>query len=580
MELDGGTPQHREWDLTSGPSVAKKTGREAPLRKDMEGMRKQARNMRGIAMRGLLLTAALLLTVAGASAQICDPEDIPELTVFEDELTLPDPVWSLTPFYPVDGTYIEQIEETLSLDTWFPYFGIPAEQDDGDEWPAHYFLPEGWRSREMVTFEWTRPAGSQIVREPILRSGAVWIQDPAFGSMPDDTMSISPRLQVHGDYTGNRDQRFTFEYSFGARFIGDLVASEMDPGLDAWDISTYSINDTLWYEYPGYEMAVGDTLLIESTVSWKESWGPDEEYGWAPGDTPLDGKIFLYSLYYRGAVDTIELLDTNLHCAHGLFPDDWYPDGNYDPEVDPSAYGLHVSFTPGVFEDNFRWNLVVEEFEGYQVWRRVIGGSQGWVNIWKISRNEERDKFYWWVPMASGQSIVIAPIFGATDERVFLDFDVHNGFEYAYAITTFDRGFRPNSGEGDHYILSSTPVEELDGESQVLVFNRPAGEQLAGELYAVPNPLRTGKSGYDDPNYHNFPGNVVRFVGVTASTTLKVYTVAGDLVHEAENTDPNTSNIVWDTRNQKGELVASGVYVFRAEGQDGDEEFGKLVIIR
>jgi hypothetical protein len=113
-----------------------------------------------------------------------------------------------------------------------------------------------------------------------------------------------------------------------------------------------------------------------------------------------------------------------------------------------------------------------------------------------------------------------------------------------------------------------------------LVFNQPAGEKLARSLYAVPNPLRTGKSAFDDPNYHNFAGEIVRFVGVTAQTTLKVYSLAGDLVFTAENSDPDTRNIVWDTRNQMGELVASGVYIYRAEGEGADEEFGRLVIIR
>jgi hypothetical protein len=547
----------------------------------------QVRNMWGSAASRCLLTALVLLFAATGGAQICDPGDMPAPTVFADTLLLPTPEWTMTSYYPAAGTYIEQIETALLLDNWFPYFGIAADQEPDDEWPAHYFLPPGWRTRDLIAFEWQRPRGSQIVREPVLRSGAIFIQDPAFGTQPDDTMSVSPQMSVRGEYTGDRDQRIIFEWSFGNVFQGDQVMSELDPGLVAWDVNGYSINDTLWFNHPSFTVMlddsifdIGDTLTLSSTISWKESYGPDEEFGWAPGDEPLDGKIALTSSYLRTAIDHVELVDDNLSCAHGLFPDSWYPAGEWDPETDPSAYGLYVSFSPGMMLDNFRWNLVVEDFAGYQVWRRVEGGNGDWVNHWKISRQEERDKFYWWVQAFLGGNLQVVPIFGATDERVYLDFDVHNGFEYSYALTTYDRGFRPNSGESDHYILSSVAKADLDEVAKTMVFNEPAGDELSRKLYAVPNPLRTGKSAFDDPNYHNFPGKIVRFVGVTANTVLKVYTVAGDLVFEAENSDPDTANIIWDTRNQAGKFVASGVYIFRAEGEGEDEEFGKLIIIR
>ncbi len=550
-------------------------------------MTMQVRNMWGITASRFLLTVTVLLVATIGSAQICDPGDMPDPTVFADTLLLPTPEWSMTAYYPGAGTYIDQIGTTIPLDNWFPYFGVAADHAPADEWPAHYFLPPGWRTHDMITFEWQRPRGFQIVREPELRSGAVFIQDPAFGSQPDDTMSISPRMELRGRYTGDRDQRFIFEWSFGNAFQGDQVMSEMDPGLVAWDVNNVTVNDTLWFNHPSFTVMlddsifdIGDTLTLSSTISWKESYSPDEEFGWAPGDEPLDGKITLTSSYLRTAIDHVELVDDNLDCAHGLFPENWYPSGEWDPETDPSAYGLYVNFSPGTMFGNYRWNLVVEDFEGYQVWRRLEGGHGEWVNHWKISRHEERDKFYWWVMANIGGEIQVLPIFGATDERVYLDFDLHNGFEYSYAITTYDRGFRPNSGENDHYILSSTAKANLDDVSQSTVFNQLAGDVLFRKIYAVPNPLRTGKSAFDDPNYHNFPGKVVRFVGATTNTVLKVYTLSGDLVFEAENTDPDSANIIWDTRNQSGEFVASGVYLFRAEGEGEDEEFGKLIIIR
>lgn len=539
------------------------------------------------------LCAALLLLLlpTGAFAQLCDPADIPPPTVFADTLLLASPDWTMTPFYPAGGTRLDEVGNAYySVETEFDYFGIPAEFDVTEEEPPHYFLPVGWRSRDMMSFTWTRPAGTQIVRAPSLRSGGIWAPDPA-GSAPGDTVLVSPQMAVYGAYTGSRDQVFVFERSFGAGFQGDRVPSPLDPALDAWSASSHTIDGELWYDTPQYFTPIGGSITINSTVSWKESYVPDAEFAYGPTDPALTGRINLYSRYTRVAADSVQLVDTNIHCAHGLFPSAWYPGGTWDPETDPSAYGLYVSFSPGAMGEGFRWRLVVEDFEGYLVWREVVGSGNGWMNTWKISYNEERDKAYWW--WIGGEFSISAPppyygydpatltaVFAESDELLYLDLDVHNGFSYKYAVTTFDRGFRPNSGENDHYLLSSTPKAALDTVARELVFNQPAGEKLARSLYAVPNPLRTGKSAFDDPNYHNFAGEIVRFVGVTAKTTLKVYSLAGDLIFTAENSDPDTRNIVWDTRNQMGELVASGVYIYRAEGEGADEEFGRLVIIR
>ena len=114
-------------------------------------------------------------------------------------------------------------------------------------------------------------------------------------------------------------------------------------------------------------------------------------------------------------------------------------------------------------------------------------------------------------------------------------------------------------------------------------FDFPATENLdrTPAVYAVPNPLRTGRSAQEDPNYHNYPGDVVRFVGLTDDSILRVYSLAGDLIFTAENKDPDTRNIIWDTRNQKGEQVASGVYIYRTvDNKSGDDSYGRLVIIR
>lgn len=508
-------------------------------------------------------------TVAPAHAEICDSEDMPDLIAYQDTLLLPDLDWGMRLFYPEEGTYLDSIVSShYSLESRFSYFGIPADFDQTEEYPPHFYLPIGWRNSKMITFRWNEPVGHQIIREPLLVAGHFLMPDPAGGA--GDSVVVCPGIVLYGEYSGSRDQVFRIEYRQGAHFIGDTVASPNDPQLDAWDVNEWSE----YWDPDGYLSAVaeGDTVELSTEIAWSETYVPDEEFAFAPGDEASNGVIELWSRYTR--IDgVLILLDSNLECAHEM------------------AYGLYISFTPGVIGDGFRITFVAEDFEGYNVWRR-INGSQEWINTWHLSKNEERDKFYWWWISYTKDLVTfelfyewdtLTPVFGLTNKRVYLDFDVHNGFSYDYALTTFDRGFRPNSGGSAHYILDSTPKSELDTIAGSLIFNFPAAGDLdrSPAVYPVPNPLRTGKSALEDPGYHNFLGEVVRFVGVTDHSEIQVFTVSGDLVFEGGNIDPDTSSIVWDTRNQNGDLVASGVYIYRVEDSDlGQDAYGRLVIIR
>ena len=100
------------------------------------------------------------------------------------------------------------------------------------------------------------------------------------------------------------------------------------------------------------------------------------------------------------------------------------------------------------------------------------------------------------------------------------------------------------------------------------------------KIYAVPNPYRTGGSRFTVSNYRNYPDEKIRFVNVPDACKIKIYTVAGDLVWEAEHDNPNAGNIEWDVRNDSGEEVASGIYVYRIEDPSGNQVYGRLVIIR
>jgi len=539
-----------------------------------------------------LLTGALLPGAAGG-AVICDPGQIAAigLTVLTPDsvkLTPPTVDWELWSSYPPAGTRLDYVNNTYySLTTEFEYFGLAADFDPQETQPPHYYLPLNWRTYDMISLVWHAPGtGDRTVRPPRLQSG-IWIQDPAPGAQPADTMLISPRITLYGSYTGARDQVFQFNWRAGDKIAGDVVTSVMDPSIVAW-----SASDSLAAEIPN----PGDTVTAVALVDWRERFEPDQEFNYAPGDEALSGTITLWTTYERVDADSVQVLDSNIDCIHELKS---APAGG-----DSISYGLYVQFSSGALSEDYTCEVIVEAFEGYHVWRKVGGSPQGWINIWDISRNEERDKNYWWwiagffqpnaPPNYGYLPASLTAVFGNTDERLYIDFDIHNGFDYEYAVTAFDRGFRPSSGDNDRYILDSAlgmlinednqpmnvSMAPLDSIADHLVYNWPAGETIENSVFAVPNPLRTGRSAAEDPNYHNYPGDVVRFVGMTPEATLKIYTLAGDLVFQTEHDDPDNANVIWDTRNLAGELVASGVYVYRVTNPADEEEYGRLVIIR
>ena len=71
----------------------------------------------------------------------------------------------------------------------------------------------------------------------------------------------------------------------------------------------------------------------------------------------------------------------------------------------------------------------------------------------------------------------------------------------------------------------------------------------------------------------------IAFEGLTTQYNLKIFTVAGELVFENEETGSN-GRYEWDTANTNGTRVASGVYVYLVTNTAGEKAKGKIAIIK
>lgn len=106
-------------------------------------------------------------------------------------------------------------------------------------------------------------------------------------------------------------------------------------------------------------------------------------------------------------------------------------------------------------------------------------------------------------------------------------------------------------------------------------------QEVVYNIMNFPNPFRPARS----------PQTTICFTtkGSVAEMRVDIYNLAGELVHSApeseiflEGIDPENRHIYkyrWDGRNDSGERVASGIYIFVVNA-DGDKKKGKLAVIK
>jgi hypothetical protein len=187
----------------------------------------------------------------------------------------------------------------------------------------------------------------------------------------------------------------------------------------------------------------------------------------------------------------------------------------------------------------------------------------------------------------------------------YLDREVKNGFMYFYSVTAFD-----STGEG-------STIAELKGRRSAVEAEGvvpQSGTKSGKSVWVVPNPYRGFEniqerpSSWDlTPNATDPTGTHVDFLGLPAGTwTIRIFTVAGDLVQTIRHDDPvndsvrgdvlgsdgvyrsgtnrqqdtaNDGQARWNLISRNGQDVVSGIYIFTVDSSEGTQR-GKFVIIR
>ena len=139
-----------------------------------------------------------------------------------------------------------------------------------------------------------------------------------------------------------------------------------------------------------------------------------------------------------------------------------------------------------------------------------------------------------------------------------------------------------SAGQSQKIAFTTDNSELVSNEIQSLFFDNSTGKLLVfttGGLSILDYTLGPPDS---TATVYPYPNPFVVQTGVEALLQFKIsqradvriYTVAGEIVR---TTDVNKG---WDGRNDAGELVASGVYIYHLLAEDGSRHTGKIFVLR
>jgi hypothetical protein len=107
------------------------------------------------------------------------------------------------------------------------------------------------------------------------------------------------------------------------------------------------------------------------------------------------------------------------------------------------------------------------------------------------------------------------------------------------------------------------PIQAGQGSQASLIFF----QNDLSQVFTYPNPCRVGAG-----------ENSIIFANLTKEATIKILTLSGQVIRTLEEKDGN-GGVSWDLRNERGERVAAGIYLYYISSQS-DSHKGKLAIVK
>jgi ligand-binding sensor domain-containing protein len=166
-----------------------------------------------------------------------------------------------------------------------------------------------------------------------------------------------------------------------------------------------------------------------------------------------------------------------------------------------------------------------------------------------------------WIGTSGGISVLS----GDDNFTILNHYTVENSFLVSSIITSF--AFNPNNG--DVWIGTTSGLSRL---RTPFTAPKPDLSQLTG----YPNPFVLDEETGGCDGKHGF-----RIINLAEESAVKIFNIAGKLVRSFRNEDVPGAQICWDGRDDSGQLVPSGVYLFVAYIEEtGASAVAKVAVIR
>jgi hypothetical protein len=172
---------------------------------------------------------------------------------------------------------------------------------------------------------------------------------------------------------------------------------------------------------------------------------------------------------------------------------------------------------------------------------------------------------------------------GGRQYYTYIDTAPKNGMPYFYAVVAYDNLLL--YGNPDAIGVRDTPISNF-------VFVEPfspaqsSGDFDPEEIYVVPNPVTKEQTApwTLEPNNSDPSGEKLEFRNLPkCRSTVRICTTAGDLVETLyHDGGGGNGTLPWSMVSRNGQSIASGVYLFSVEPEDGRfrRVVGKFVVIR
>jgi hypothetical protein len=94
----------------------------------------------------------------------------------------------------------------------------------------------------------------------------------------------------------------------------------------------------------------------------------------------------------------------------------------------------------------------------------------------------------------------------------------------------------------------------------------------------VPNPYR-GSADWEEWTGSGARLGRIYFMNLPEKCTIRIYTIAGELVRTLEHSDVAYGAEPWDLTGEANVQVASGIYIYHIDAPDYGEKIGKFAVL-